>query len=162
MGASSALALPAGLSGNSTTYALNSTGNSVNGTIHTVVHPTTTTIVTDLASIMTTTTKTYEDATATSVVTVQETAYAFPFSKFGAIPTLLPTIPDDHDMDDHQHLTPQRSGSGSAMHYIQPSILGMIPDRSYTSYEAFSSRIHRGTYTHLFLQAHMMPPSSPL
>ena len=121
LGSASALALPAG---NWTSQALASPFNATHGNTSTSVDYTTkistkTVYVGDSDS-----TATRSGDLSTTTVTVSPT-YVFPSERVGPIPTLLPTIPDDHDLNDVGHLTPQESGSGSGMHYIQPAAPGM-------------------------------------
>ncbi|KAI3538538.1 hypothetical protein CSPX01_09466 [Colletotrichum filicis] len=47
------------------------------------------------------------------------TEYEFPTSKLGPIATLKPAIPDNHDLNDVNNLTPQPSGAGAPIHYAQ-------------------------------------------
>lgn len=50
--------------------------------------------------------------------------YEFPTSRFGAIPTLMPVIPDTVDVNKIENLTPVESGSGESLHYLQESQSG--------------------------------------
>lgn len=119
LSSASALALPAG---NWTTQALAASSN-------TTYANTTTTFTTEISTKTVyvgegQSTATLDGEPFTTTVTVSPT-YVFPSERVGPIPTLLPTIPDDHDSNDLGHLTPQDSGSSSAMHYIQPADPGM-------------------------------------
>jgi hypothetical protein len=116
LGGVSALALPAGNWTNQAIVA-SSNGTYANTTVTKI--STKTVYVGDGES-----TATMNGDLTTTTVTVSPT-YVFPSDRLGPIPTLLPTIPDDHDSNDLGHLTPQDSGSGSAMHYIQPADQGM-------------------------------------
>lgn len=52
--------------------------------------------------------------------------YEFPTSRFGAIPTLMPVIPDTVDVNKVENLTPVKPGSGEPLHYLQESQSGTL------------------------------------
>ncbi|KAI8283850.1 hypothetical protein K4K56_010361 [Colletotrichum sp. SAR 10_98] len=59
------------------------------------------------------------DAVVAATAASSSMNYEFPTSKLGPIATLKPAIPDNHDLNDVNHLTPQPIGAGAPIHFAQ-------------------------------------------